>query len=147
MTRTKVLTAAGVLLLLLITGLLTTLGAIATIRRAAFRRLYDRVESVPANDVDLVLGTYSVVRARRVFGQTRLPIITDRFHAGRAIFLARHAGTDAAAFPSAEMEPRYSARSRLRECFADVKACLDLWVLHTRPRFLGEPIPVRVADR
>ena len=89
----------------------------------------------------------SVVRARKVFGQQRLTIVTDRFHCYRALFLARHSGIDAVAFPSEEVALRWSVRSRMREWLADVKACLDLYVLHTRPRFLGEPIEVRVARR
>ena len=89
----------------------------------------------------------SVVRARQVFGQCRLTIITDRFHTYRALFLARHEGIDAVAFPSREVALRFSMKSRVREYLADVRACLDLYVLRTRPRFLGEPIPVRVAGR
>lgn len=89
----------------------------------------------------------SVVRAREVFGQRRLTIITDRFHVYRALFLARHHGIDAVAFPSAEVEVRGSMKARTREWFADTKACLDLYVLHTRPRFLGPPIEVTVAGR
>ena len=89
----------------------------------------------------------SVVRARQVFGQQRLTIVTDRFHAYRAVFLARNRGIDAVAFPSAEVDLRSSFKSRVRESLADVKACLDLWVLRTQPKFLGEPIPVRVAGR
>ncbi len=89
----------------------------------------------------------SVVRARAVFGQTRLTVVTDRFHAYRAVFLARHKGIDAVAFPSREVDVRASLKSRVRECGADLKACLDLWVLHTRPHFLGQPIPVRIARR
>ncbi len=89
----------------------------------------------------------SVVRARAVFVQRRLTVITDRFHAYRAVFLARHYGVDAIAFPSREVDLRASFKSRVRECGADLKACLDLWVLHTRPKFLGEPIPVRIVNR
>ena len=89
----------------------------------------------------------SVVRAKEVFGQQKLTIITDRFHAYRAVFLARHCGLDAVAFPSAEVEMRWSMKARTRECFADVKACLDLYVLHTQPRFLGPRIEVKVAAR
>ena len=89
----------------------------------------------------------SVVRARRVFGQRRLTLVTDRFHAYRAVFLARQQGIDAVAFPSREVAVRHSFKSRGREYLADVRACLDVYVLRTRPRFLGEPIPVRVAGR
>ena len=42
---------------------------------------------------------------------------------------------------------RSSLKSRVREYLADVRACLDLYVLRTRPRFLGEPTPVQVAGR
>ena len=89
----------------------------------------------------------SVVRAKEIFGQSRLTIITDRFHAYRALFLARHYGIDAVAFPSAEVGVRQSLKARTREWFADTKACLDLYVLHTQPRFLGPPISVNVATR
>ncbi len=89
----------------------------------------------------------SVVRAKEVFGQRKLTVITDRFHAYRAVFLAEHNGIDAVAFPSAEVEVGWSLKARTREWFADVKACLDLYVLHTKPRFLGPPIEVKVAAR
>ena len=89
----------------------------------------------------------SVVRAKRVFGQQHLTIITDRFHAYRAVFLAQREGIDTVAVPSEDVGLRYSFRSKVRESFADVKACLDVWVLHTQPKFLGEPIPVHVASR
>ena len=89
----------------------------------------------------------SVVRAKEIFGQKQLTIVTDGFHSFRAVFLARHFGIDAVGFPSREVEMRSSAKSRLRELLADAKACLDVYVLHTRPKFLGDPIAVRVADR
>lgn len=82
----------------------------------------------------------SVVRVRDVYGQRKYTIITDEFHCYRTIFLARNHGLDVVAFPSEEVELRWSLRSRLRERFADVKACLDLYVLHTRPREVSEPV-------
>ena len=89
----------------------------------------------------------SVVRTKQVFGQSKVTIITDRFHAYRALFLAQHEGLDAVAFPSEDVELRSSIRAKLRECGADVKTCLDVWVLHTRPRVLGEPVAVHLAGR
>ena len=86
----------------------------------------------------------SVVRARKVFGQTRVTLITDDFHAPRAVFLARHTGLDAVAFSAGPVSLKSSARSRVRELGARVKAVLDIYVLHTRPRFLGAPIVVNV---
>ena len=74
----------------------------------------------------------SVVRAKEVFGQRKLTVITDRFHAYRAVFLAEHYGIDAVAYPSAEVEMRWSFKARTRECFADVR---------------GVPRPVRPAHQ
>lgn len=86
----------------------------------------------------------SVVRARDVYGQHRITVITDHFHSYRTIFLARHYGVDAVAFPSEDVELRWSLKSRVRECFADVKACLDLYVLHTKAQKLGNPVVLPV---
>ncbi len=152
---------------------LAVVGCASAIHRSGVARMYDDPAQLPVNDVGLVLGTYmraalqacgvpaeaitlddagfrtldSVARAKEVFGQSRLTIITDRFHAYRALFLARHYGIDAVAYPSAEVEMRSSMKARIRKWFADTKACLDLYVLHTQPRFLGPPIPVKVATR
>ena len=96
---------------------------------------------VPASAITLDYAGFrtldSMVRARDVFGQRKLIIVTDRFHTARSVFLARHFGLDAVAFPSREVELRYSLRSRVREWFARVKACLDVYVLHTGPHFRG----------
>lgn len=78
----------------------------------------------------------SVVRAKEVFGVRGLTIITDGFHAPRAVFLARfRAGIDdARAFASEPVSWRRSRKTRLREFGADARACLDTFVLRTRPR-------------
>ena len=88
----------------------------------------------------------SVVRARKVFGQSTITIVTDDFHAARAVFLARHSDVDAVAFCSAKISARFSARTRVREVAARVKAALDIYVLHTRPHFLGQPEQIRIAS-
>lgn len=89
----------------------------------------------------------SVVRAKKVFGQSQLTIVTDDFHVARAVFLARHEGLNAVAFCSEKVSTRFSARTRVREVGARVKAALDVYVLNTRPRFLGEPVQIEIAAR
>ncbi len=86
----------------------------------------------------------SVVRARKIFGQQQVTLITDDFHCARAVFLARHQGLEAIAFASAEVPVARSFRSRLRECAARVVAVTDTFVVHRQPRFLGQKIEVRV---
>ena len=77
----------------------------------------------------------SVVRAREVFGLTQLTIVTDGFHAPRAVFLSRwRAGIDVIALASAPVSWRRSRKTRLREFGADVRACMDTFILRTRPR-------------
>lgn len=87
----------------------------------------------------------SVVRAKKVFGQSQVTIVTDDFHAARSVFLARHEGLDAVAYCSAKVSTRFSARSRVREVGARVKAALDVYVLNTKPHFLGEPVQIQIA--
>lgn len=79
----------------------------------------------------------SFARARDVFGVTKLTIITDDFHVERALLLARHYGIDASAFPSKPVPFEWSKKTRLREVAARCKALLDLYVLRTKPHFLG----------
>lgn len=88
----------------------------------------------------------SVARAKAIFGLQKMVIVTDRFHASRALFLARHFGIDAVAFPSRDVPLRHSVRSELREYLARVKALLDVYVLHTGPHFPATKTPPRKAD-
>jgi len=83
----------------------------------------------------------SIVRAKRVFGQDRLIIVSQRFHNERALFLAQASGVDAVGYDADESSTQ-SAKVALRENLARVQAVLDVWVLHTRPKFLGEHIAI-----
>lgn len=81
----------------------------------------------------------SVARAHTVFGLDRFTIITQRFHAYRAEFAAKklHLGVVAYAAPGGD-ELGTLSRTRLREVLARVKIVLDIYVLHTKPRFGGD---------
>ena len=46
----------------------------------------------------------SVLRARDVYGQKRLVIVSQRFHLSRALFLARHAGIEAWGFEARDVD-------------------------------------------
>lgn len=84
----------------------------------------------------------SVVRAREVFGQTRITIVSQRFHNERAVYLARRHGIAAYGYNAPDVGGAGGAAVRAREVLARVKAVLDVRVLGTRPRFLGEPVPI-----
>lgn len=85
----------------------------------------------------------SVVRAKEIFGQQSITVVSQRFHNQRAIFLASHHGIDAIGYNAQDVS--FSSRGFLihfREQFAKVKAVLDIYVLHTQPRFLGERVAI-----
>jgi SanA protein len=84
----------------------------------------------------------SVVRAREVFGQTELTIVSQKFHNERAIFIANRHGLDAIGF-NAEMPGGFHGLMSLcREQFARVRAVLDAYVLHMQPKLLGEKVRI-----
>jgi SanA protein len=89
----------------------------------------------------------SVVRAKKIFGQQRVTIVTEEFHAARAIFLARHSGLDSVVFCADSLPMKWAVRVELREIGARIKAVLDVYVFHRGPRFLGEKAPINLAAK
>lgn len=77
----------------------------------------------------------SVYRAQSVFGQRQLLIISQPFHARRALVIADHFGLEAAAFGARDVSGQSGLKVWVREIFARVKLMLDLYVLRTRPHF------------
>lgn len=85
----------------------------------------------------------SVVRAKEVFGVERVVVVSQRFHAERAIFLARHFGIDANGLAAADPNDSGLMKVRAREVIARVIAVLDI-VTGRAPKFLGAPETVRL---
>jgi SanA protein len=83
----------------------------------------------------------SVVRAKEIFGQENIIIISQKQHNERAVFIANHFGINAIGYNA--QEPSYSApKTRIREYFARVKVLIDI-VIDQKPHFLGEKILVK----
>ncbi|HEX7380870.1 MAG TPA: ElyC/SanA/YdcF family protein [Nevskiaceae bacterium] len=85
----------------------------------------------------------SVARADVVFGLHRFTIITQRYHAYRAEFLAKKLHLEAIVYAApggAELGPL--SRTRIREVLARIKAVLDIYVLDTQPRYGGDRRPI-----
>jgi SanA protein len=89
----------------------------------------------------------SIVRAKEVFGLNKVTIITDDFHVNRALFICNYYSVDAVAYSAEEVPMGLSANSRLREVGARVKAAMDLYLLKTQPRFLGERVEIDTTLR
>lgn len=80
----------------------------------------------------------SMIRAKKIFGQDKFTIISQKFHNERAVFLARKNEIDAIAFNAGN--GYITKKVRVREYFAKFKAVLDQYILFTQPKFLGEKI-------
>ncbi len=84
----------------------------------------------------------TIVRCREIFGQEKFTIITQPFHCYRAVFIGNYYKMDAVALMAEEPGLEQGARVYLREYLARAKAILDLYVLSTAPRHLGEKEPL-----
>ncbi len=83
----------------------------------------------------------SVVRAKEIFGQDDFIVVSQRFHNERAIYLAqKHGCKNVIGYTASRVSTFGGFRTRMREYLARVKTVLDVTVLKTEPKFLGEKI-------
>ncbi len=103
---------------------------------------------IPARDISLDYAGFrtldSIVRASKVFQQDDFIIVSQAFHNKRALFIADYYKINAIAFNAQDVAHTHSLKTRLREYFAKVKAVLDLYVLGTQPKFLGNLVALPV---
>jgi SanA protein len=69
----------------------------------------------------------SVLRARDVYGQKRIVIVSQRFHLDRALFLAREAGIEAWGLEARDVDTPYSVFTELRRYPSALRAYYDVW--------------------
>lgn len=84
----------------------------------------------------------SVVRCKEVFGEDSVIIVSQEFHNQRALFIANKTNIQAIAYNAKEVNKNYSFKTKAREYFARVKCVLDIYLLSTSPKFLGEKIRI-----
>ncbi|TAL01167.1 MAG: vancomycin high temperature exclusion protein [Verrucomicrobia bacterium] len=85
----------------------------------------------------------SVVRAQTVFGLKNFTIVTEEFHCPRSVWIARQRGLNAVAFAAPDLTSRrWTVRVKVREALARVLCGLDLYLLHTQPKFPGPSEPL-----
>jgi SanA protein len=70
----------------------------------------------------------SVLRARTVFGQDRMIVVSQAFHAARAVFLAREKGIEAWGLAARDVDRAYSIFTELRRYPSAVRAFYDVWL-------------------
>ncbi|WP_108869703.1 SanA/YdcF family protein [Aquimarina aquimarini] len=100
---------------------------------------------IPKNKIYLDYAGFrtldSVIRAKEVFGQTRIVIISQEFHNKRAIYLAEKNGIQAFGFNAKSVNGRNGIRTNLREYFARTKVFLDI-IFGVQPKYLGKKIEI-----
>ncbi len=102
-------------------------------------------QGIPENKIFLDYAGFrtldSVVRAKEIFGQFEITIISQKFHNERAIYLAEKNGINAIGFNAKDVSSRYGLRVQLREYLARTKVFLDI-LFGVKPKFLGEKINI-----
>jgi SanA protein len=86
----------------------------------------------------------SIIRCKEIFGQNKIIIVSQPFHYYRALFISDFYKMDAMAIWPAPFLPASSLKVTVREWFARAKAVIDLYILKTAPRHLGEPEPLDI---
>ncbi len=80
----------------------------------------------------------SVVRSKKVFGQKKITIISQKFHCERAVFIALFHKQEAVAFCADDVPETYSYFTHVREYLAKTRAIIDLYFINQMPKFLGK---------
>ncbi|MCH5185623.1 MAG: YdcF family protein [Oscillospiraceae bacterium] len=87
--------------------------------------------------------TYDTVyRAKDVFLAKNPVIVSQESHAMRAAYIADRLGMSCCYIPSEGYSKYESKMQIVRESLARVKAFVQCEILHSKPKYLGEPIPV-----
>lgn len=84
----------------------------------------------------------SVIRAKEIFGQEQITIISQQFHNERAIYLAEKNDITAIGYNARDVSRRYGLKVRLREYLARTKVFLDI-LFNVKPKFLGDKIEIK----
>jgi len=84
----------------------------------------------------------SMVRAKEVFGQSTLTVVSQEFHNQRAVFIGNYIGIDAIGFNAQDVSSRYGFKTNMREKLARVKVFVDM-VFRVQPKFLGPQIEIK----
>jgi SanA protein len=85
----------------------------------------------------------SVLRAKSVFGQDSVIVVSQHFHLARALFLADHNGLTFEGWEAADAPLRFGVRTKIREMGARMWAYVDV-ALGRGARFGGKPVRLGV---
>lgn len=83
----------------------------------------------------------SIIRAKKVFGETQMTVISQKFHNERAIFIGNRNRMKLIGFNAQDVPQGYGAKTMMREKLARIKLMLDI-VFNKQPRYLGKTIKI-----
>ncbi len=116
-----------------------------------YMRLYAENLGVPTEDIFMDhagFSTYdSMYRAREIFQVHSAVVVTQAFHLPRATYTARAMGIDAVGVGADKHVYAGASFYELREVAARIKAFLQIHVIKSKPRFLGEVLPIEGDGR
>ncbi len=96
---------------------------------------------IPADQITLDYAgfrTYdSLLRGKEIFGLEDCIVITQRFHAPRALFVGAKKGIDVQSYVANDPEQGVSFSLRVREWMARIVAAIDV-VTNRQPKFYGQ---------
>ena len=102
---------------------------------------------IPADKIYLDYAGFrtldSIVRAKEIFGQNKITIISQKFHNERAIYISENKDIEAVGFNAKDVTFRYGLKIQIRELLARTKMMIDLYVINEQPKFLGDKIQIR----
>ena len=84
----------------------------------------------------------SIVRAREIFQQESFYVVTQEFHARRAVYIANNLGMTVTGIPARDVTGRHGVKTHLREYLARVKTMIDVHLTRSGPKFLGDRIEI-----
>ncbi len=102
-------------------------------------------KGIPSNRIVLDFAGFrtldSVVRAKEVFQEDNITIISQQFHNERALFIADFKGVEAIGYNAGNVGGDGGLSVKIRERLARMKMVLDL-IVGTEPKFLGDKIRI-----
>lgn len=84
----------------------------------------------------------SIIRFKEIFGQREGIVVSQKFHNTRAVYIGRAYGIDLHGYNARDVNLRGGLKTRTRELFSKLKCVLDVHLLATQPKFLGEKISI-----
>lgn len=82
----------------------------------------------------------SIIRGKEIFEQDTFIVVSQKFHNERAIYIGAENKLTVYGYNAKDVSKAYGLRTNAREKLARVKTMLDLHLLNTKPRYLGEKI-------